>query len=128
MRAKIGRDCETPLSLVTFITSRAINEGVKSINEYRTTGKDSGNPLTPLVWMREHSLMFCIFLGSTFVLLLILSMAVGLPLVEWLVLLVGSDWQRILSSTFAFTTFLDLTRWIAPPTSRLRYLAYSEEH
>ena len=88
---------------------------------------------SPLVWMREHSLIFCIFLGFTFGLLLILSMAVGLPLVEWLVFrntgrLRLAAYTRILSSTFAFTTFLDLARWIAPPTSRLRYLAYSEEH
>ena len=81
MGAKIGRDWEMPLRLVTFITSRGINEGVKSINECRKTGKASGNPLTPLLWVREHSLMFGIFLGFTFG-LLILSMVVDLPLVE----------------------------------------------
>ena len=71
-----------PLSLVTFITSRAINEGVKLINWCRKTGKGSENPLTPLLWVREHTLMFGIFLGFTFGPLLILAMVGDLPLVE----------------------------------------------
>jgi hypothetical protein len=87
-----------PLSLVTFITSRAINEGVKSINECRKTGKDSGNPLTPLLWVREHSLMSCIFLGFTLGLLLILEMVVDLPLVEWLVFR-NTGWLRLAAYT-----------------------------
>jgi hypothetical protein len=60
---------------------------------------------TLLLWVREHSLLFGIFVGIAFGLLLILAMVFDLPLVEWLMER-NSGWLRLAAYTIVVFAIL----------------------
>jgi hypothetical protein len=73
---------------------------------------------TLLLWVREHSLLFGIFVGIAFGLLLILAMVIDLPFVEWLIL-GNAGWFRL--ATYTIVVFAVLAKNYRPPSPSLRF-------
>jgi hypothetical protein len=73
---------------------------------------------TPLRWVREHSLLFGIFVGIAFGLLVILAMFLDLPLVEWLMER-NTGWLRL--AAYTVIIFVILAKNFHPKSSSLRF-------
>jgi hypothetical protein len=71
-----------------------------------------------LRWVREHSLLFGIFVGFAFGMLLLLAMVVDLPLVEWLMFR-NIGWLRL--AAYTVVVFAILAKNYHPPSPSLRF-------
>jgi hypothetical protein len=73
---------------------------------------------THLRWVREHSLLFGIFMGITVGLLVILAMVFDLPLVEWLMER-NTGWLRL--AAYTVVIFTVLAKNLHPKSPSLRF-------
>ena len=73
---------------------------------------------TPLRWVREHSLLFGIFVGIAFGVLLILAMVVDLRFVEWLIV-ENTGWLRL--AAYTIVVFAILAKNYSPSSPSLRF-------
>jgi hypothetical protein len=71
-----------------------------------------------LRWVREHSLLFGIFVGIAFGLLVILAMVIDLPLVEWLMER-NTGWLRL--AAYTVVIFAILAKNFHPKSPSLRF-------